>query len=106
MLECLQSHGFVVNFAKSSLVPSQRIEHLGLLIDTRTGSFSLSQDHQQKLLAALETALQAPVQDVNFLAKLLGLLVSLSPGPGSTPDTFKGCSCPFATKSNITFTGQ
>lgn len=76
MLECLQSHGFVVNFAKSSLIPSQRIEHLGLLLDTQTASFSLSPDRQRKLLAALKTALQAPSQSVTFLAKLLGLLVS------------------------------
>lgn len=76
MLHCLQSHGFVINFTKSSLIPSQRIIHLGLLIDTQTASFSLSPEHQQKLLSALSSALLPTAQDVNSLAKHLGLLVS------------------------------
>lgn len=45
MLYC--THEFVIDFAKSSLIPSQWIEHLGLMIDTQTASFFLSPECQK-----------------------------------------------------------
>lgn len=74
-LDCLQTHSFMVNFTKSSLIPSQRIEHLSLLIDTQTALFSLSPECQQKLLSGLSLVLQTTAQDIITLAKLLGMLV-------------------------------
>lgn len=34
VMDCLREHGFQLNLAKSELQPSQRIQHLGMILDT------------------------------------------------------------------------
>lgn len=72
-LTCLHSMGLLVKEDKSSLSPTQHIEHLGLWLDIQSFRVSLSQDRQQQ---AIQEAQGASQLDVMWLAKLLGLMVS------------------------------
>lgn len=49
----LRQHGFVINLTKSSLVPTQGLIHLGLLVDTRAFQLYLSPEHRGKLKQSL-----------------------------------------------------
>lgn len=69
-------HGFVINESKSSLFPSQKLIHLGLLIDTQSFQVSLSPERQSKLREVLLQVRSAPSSNLMTLSSLLGLMVS------------------------------
>lgn len=47
-IQRLREHGFLMNLKKSNLSPSQRIEHLGMIIDMTRMALFLTQDWMQK----------------------------------------------------------
>ena len=53
----LQSLGFVINFAKSTLDPTRQLDHLGFSINTRAMTFALTARRTAKFLAAAEGTL-------------------------------------------------
>lgn len=61
---------------KSSLQPAQRLEHLGLLLDTGTSTLSLLKERQVKHLNLLNLILKERLSDVMLLTRLMGMLVS------------------------------
>lgn len=75
-LSVLSQAGFVVNYPKSQLIPVQRLEHLGLILDTKQFTISLSMERQKKLSQTLNKFLRSETADVLVLASLLGQLVS------------------------------
>lgn len=70
----LQHHGFLVNWNKSHLVPSQSLEHLGTRLDTRTYLVFLSEE--QKIANLIWQVCQSSLQDTLILTKLLGMFTS------------------------------
>ena len=72
--------GISVNFEKSVLVPTRRLKHLGFIVDTEKGSFSLPVERRQKILEGLRTVLEAEGGAVRAreLASLAGRLQSCS----------------------------
>lgn len=50
-IRMLQNHGFSVNFAKSHLVPTTGIQHLGAVIDTERCEVFLSQELTDSMVA-------------------------------------------------------
>ena len=82
-LDLLRSCGLSVNEAKCTLTPSQRLKHLGLVVDSALGTFELDVTKLQRLreearhmLAAVQQTGRVPAR---ALAKLLGLCEFATP---------------------------
>uniref|UniRef100_A0A8D0HV98 ribonuclease H n=1 Tax=Sphenodon punctatus TaxID=8508 RepID=A0A8D0HV98_SPHPU len=58
VISYLQEHGFVINFKKSHLSPSQSLEHLGVIIDTRSYEICLNMTQRQQKIHKLEAELE------------------------------------------------
>ena len=81
-IDLLQRLGFEINWKKSSLAPSKRLEYLGIIIDLEAMTFSLPQEKIAKILLLCESAtrssqrrveLEALVGFLNFAAEFLPL---------------------------------
>lgn len=75
-MQCLTEHSFLINLNKSSLTPIQRIEHVGMLIDTSCNSLFLPQDKIQKTRQLACQVIQAQYSSLSLLTKLMGILIS------------------------------
>lgn len=84
-LDLLQGLGFMINYLKSVLVPSTKMEFLGFVVDSLTLSLALPRDKIRKVRKVCQTLLDSPLATVGQLAKLLGHLTStiqaVFPGP-------------------------
>lgn len=78
-VKSLLHFGFIVNFKKSVLVPTQVIEFLGFIINTVRMSVSLSSSKIEHVVSMCETALTKRRITVRFLAKLIGTFLALKP---------------------------
>ena len=72
----LQHLGFVINLKKSVLIPTQKIEFLGLIIDSVELTLSLTQEKLDKINQLCLRMNKAPQVSVLELTKLIGLLNS------------------------------
>ena len=72
-----QSLGIVVNWEKSQLIPSQRVEYLGVLLDSVSFRASPVLKRVEKLLSIGEEFLSCERQPVSSWLELLGVLASL-----------------------------
>ena len=68
----------VINWEKSSLLPSQRVVYLGVILDATLFRASPSQPRVEKLCLFVEEFLSCDVQPVSLWRKLLGVLLSLT----------------------------
>lgn len=59
VIQCLQDHGFIVKLAKSSLTPSQRMERLGVIVDTSAFRLFLPEKKVQKTMKMAELIIKA-----------------------------------------------
>ncbi|XP_063802384.1 uncharacterized protein LOC134970322 [Pseudophryne corroboree] len=75
-METLQSFGWIINFPKSSLLPSQKMIFLGLLFDTNSQKVFLPADKIQDLQSRIRTLLHLPVVSVLRCMQVLGKMVS------------------------------
>lgn len=66
--------GLKVNFAKSSLIPSQRIDFLGYSLDARDCCFSLTQDKLFKCRLIVKCLTRLRSISVKLLQRILGFL--------------------------------
>ena len=84
-LDLLQGLGFMINYLKSVLVPSTRMEFLGFVVDSLTLSLAHPREKIRKVRKECQTLLDSPLVTVRQLAKLLGHLTStiqaVFPGP-------------------------
>jgi len=84
-LDLLQGLGFMINFLKSVLVPSTKMEFLGFVVDSITLSLALPRDKIKNVRKECQTLLDSLLVTVRQLAKLLGHLTStiqaVFPGP-------------------------
>lgn len=74
VLKLITTLGFVIHSEKSVLIPTQRLEYLGLVIDTVAMTFSLPLDKRTKLLGLCGAALGKKATFLRELAAILGLL--------------------------------
>ena len=72
----LQHLGFVINLKKSVLEPQQKMEFLGLIIDSQNLSLSLTEQKLQKVKNCCVEMYKATKVSILELTKLLGLLCS------------------------------
>ena len=77
VLQLCRDLGIVVNWEKSHLVPSQRVEYLGVLFDSVTFRASPAQKRVLKLLSIGEEFLSCERQPASAWLELLGVLASL-----------------------------
>ena len=75
-IEHLEGLGFVINYQKSLLIPSQQIEFLGYMVNSVSMSLSLPKDKLKKVQNQCQKLLDNPVTTVRELSKVLGLLSS------------------------------
>ena len=75
-LNLLESLGFVVNYHKSQLIPSQQIEFLGFLVDSVTLSLQLPGEKLRKIRKRCQQLLNVGETSIRELSKFLGLLTS------------------------------
>ena len=104
-LDLLQGLGFMINYLKSVLVPSTKMEFLGFVIDSLTLSLALPRDKIRNVRKECQALLNLPLVTVRQLAKLLGHLTSTSSSclsrPPPLPPLAKREKQGFSTFSNI-----
>lgn len=76
LLECL---GFVVNYDKSSLVPTQVCKFLGFVYDTQRLSISLPTDKRNSIANAIQKFSRLPRCTIREFAQLIGILIAACP---------------------------
>ena len=75
-LNPLEGLGFIVNYQKSQLLPSQKIEFLAFLIDSNTMTLQLPGEKLRKIRKKCQELLAQTTVSVCELSKFLGLLTS------------------------------
>ena len=78
VIHLCQDLGIVISWEKSSLLPSQRVVYLGVILDSTLFRASPSQPRVEKLCLIVEEFLSCNVQPVSLWRKLLGVLSSLT----------------------------
>ena len=78
-LKLLRKLGFHINLEKSVLVPSQAIEYLGNIIDTRSMTVSLPERRIVKIRQACESLLIKRTEKIRVVARVTGLMVAATP---------------------------
>ena len=73
----LQQLGFVLNLKKSVLTPTQRIEFLGVTVDSLTMTLSLPEKKVSRVQKQCQELLQKTQVSILELTKLIGLLSSI-----------------------------
>ena len=79
-IQLLQDLGYVVNFDKSSLTPSQNIEHLGLIIDSKHMTVRIGKDKIANVKQKCVNILNNKSVVIRDVASLLGTMVAYTPG--------------------------
>lgn len=78
-LGLLESLGFVVNFEKSHLIPSQQIRYLGFIYNSQSMAISLPSEKTSRLLELIERFLTTKRCKIRDFARFIGTLISVSP---------------------------
>ena len=89
----LQSLGFIINFKKSSLTPSQVITFLGFKIDSTSMMLSLPAEKINKILDCAHRLLAPQRITLRNLASLIGLLEASRPAIWRAPLHFRHLQC-------------
>lgn len=71
-IEILQLLGFLINWEKSVLIPSQRIEYLGLLVDSLALSFSLPDEKVMSVIKSCSDSIADGYVPLRRIAFILG----------------------------------
>ena len=78
-MKTLEQAGFILNYQKSHLVSTTRIEFLGFIIDTVEYSIQLTDSKLDNLLNIITKALNSHRISIWFLSKLIGKIIALFP---------------------------
>ena len=79
VVSTLQRCGFIINFAKSQLIPAQTATVLGFLIDANEKSIVLEAKKRSALVKTFQTALSLKTVKIRVFAKWIGLCISILP---------------------------
>jgi hypothetical protein len=72
----LEALGFVINYQKSTLIPSKKMEFLGFLVDSQAPTLALPRDKIRSVKKECQNLLDLQLVIVRELAKILGHLTS------------------------------
>lgn len=75
-LQLLRQLGFHINLEKSVLHPTQTIEYLGNIIDTKSMTVSLPERRRLKIMDACESLLDKGKEKIREVARVTGLMVA------------------------------
>ena len=79
-IHLLQSLGFIIHPDKSVLIPTQKIEYLGFILDSVNLTIEVTTRKKQKIHDLIEKILALPIPPISLVACLLGNLVATSEG--------------------------
>lgn len=84
IIEHVTKLGFLINWEKSVLLPSQTQEFLGFVFNTKRMSISVPTQKLQKLMVRLKQVLNNPLQSrsCRWIASLLGKMTAMIPAIG------------------------
>ncbi|XP_061479227.1 uncharacterized protein LOC133383133 [Rhineura floridana] len=71
-----ETYGWLVNFDKSQLQPTQRLLHLGAMLDTLQAMVFLAPDRITAITSIARSLMQQTSADVMLLARALGMFIS------------------------------
>ncbi len=71
--------GFTINLEKSVLIPTQSIEHLGFIINSKTMRVTMTEHKSQKILDKISQCIQPQTLSIREVASLLGQLNATKP---------------------------
>ena len=89
VLSTLDSLGLTINFGKSYLFPTQKIEFLGFILDSTLMSITLTRPKQEKIRSLGSALLVNPAVTIRDLAVFIGNVVAASYGVCRAPLRFK-----------------
>jgi uncharacterized protein YqgQ len=72
--ELFQELGFMISFKKSVIVPTQRIEFLGVIIDSRAMNITLPAEKSRQIKEEVKTLIESDRCTIRFMAHVLGKL--------------------------------
>ena len=101
-LNLLEFMGFLVNYEKSVLVPSQRIEFLGFHVNSTNMSIALPQEKVQKIYEQAQLLLINPTPSAREITRLVGTLSSSIPAVTPAPLHYRALQ---ATKNKAVASG-
>lgn len=78
-LSTLERLGFVINYKKSCLVPSQRLKYLGFIFDSVDWTVSLPDDKRVSITQMCQKVLNNPRLSIEDLSRVIGTLVAACP---------------------------
>jgi hypothetical protein len=84
-ISLLESLGFLINYKKSTLIPTQRILFLGMLIDSTTTEFILPKEKSENILRECRYLLKTHQPSIRQISRVLGLLEFTRPAIWSAP---------------------
>ena len=86
-LKCFKDMGFLVNFKKSNLEPSQQLEFLSFLIDTVKFTISLTSQKRTDIHDMCSRIIRHPSKKIKirYLAKLIGKIIATFPTSEHVP---------------------
>ena len=76
----LRNLGFIINTEKSILTPTQEIEFLGFIINSRDMTIYISAKRKIKILQNCSTLLITPTQTIRMVVAVVGTIVAALPG--------------------------
>ena len=79
IITLLMSLGFVIHPEKSQLIPTQRLEFLGFIIDSTTMTVSLTARKKKAFKKLLNQVISITSTTIRLVAKVLGTIVSVFP---------------------------
>ena len=90
VIQSLESLGFLVNFKKSETDPTQCIEYIGLIIDSLSSSFRLTEKKISDIVRLCKEALKKGVCSLRALAQIIGNLNWATYAVPYAPAHFRG----------------
>lgn len=79
VVNTLEKLGFVINYDKSVLLPTKKLQHLGLIIDTDNMIVSLPEDKILNIQTICNKLAMKKIESIRNVAKVIGSIVACFP---------------------------
>jgi len=88
VVNLLMTLGFIINYAKSQMLPKQQLQFLGFLVDSRSMKFFLPQEKILDITQTCQSLLTQKTVTIHQLSQLLGKMTAAAPAVLSAPIRF------------------
>ena len=78
-IECLENAGFILNYEKSTVVPSKRLEFLGFMINMEKFTVSITERKLTSLRTCIAKALKKKRISIRQLSRIIGKIIATFP---------------------------